>query len=111
MEGEQSLSSSVKKLEKYIYNISTVRARNTLSKSQLEAVIALTSNITAGRKLIDQYQTEDDTAERLQTLQLALERLVAVREDILTASQLDLLDTIEVSHLSALTEQIIDRIA
>jgi hypothetical protein len=105
-----SPSQQVKRLEKYIYNLKAARELNMLSVAPREAMIALRTNVTAARTRTEDYFNADDTREQVTALEQSLEYLEAVRQGILQASTYDLLDAVDVAHLAALTEQIIERL-
>lgn len=110
MDKESSPSQSLKKLEKYIYNLKAARQLNTLNTAPREAMIALRNDVSNARIQVDGYQKSEDTREQIELLGRALELLEQVREGILTASQYDLVDTVDVAQLSAMNEQIMERL-
>ncbi len=100
----------LKLLEKYIYNLPAARQLNMLSSLPREAIIRLREAISSARLSIGLYSKSEDTHEQEQFLTESIKQLENVSESILAASQHDLLDTVDVAHLSALNEHIIEKL-
>jgi hypothetical protein len=107
---QETLPQSVKKLEGYIYNIPAARKLNMLDRGAREAIITLTSAATASRAAISRYWGNDDTTEQAVALEEAILQLKVVNDAILAASSHDLLDVVDVAHLSALNEHILEQL-
>lgn len=72
--------------------------------------MALTETSYLLRTSAQHYFHADDTTEQRQYLDVAIEQAALLQQYILAASQHDLLDPADVAHLSALTEQITERL-
>ena len=107
---EESLSKQAKKLERYINTLPHAKQLNKLSSTPREVMITLTSAIFQARRAVETYSGSDDTNEQVLALQEAIAACKLVDKSILEASQYDLVDTVDVAHLSALNEQILDRL-
>ena len=107
---EESLSKQAKKLERYINTLPHAKQLNKLSSAPREVMIALTTSIFQARRATETYSGSDDTEEQLMALEEAIMSYKQVNKSILLASSYDLIDTVDVAHLSALCEQILDRL-
>lgn len=107
---EESLAKQAKKLERYINTLEHAKQLNKLSSAPREVMIALTTSIFQARRATETYSGSDDTKEQLMALQEAIDAFTQVNKSILLASEYDLVDTVDVAHLSALSEQILDRL-
>ena len=107
---EETLPQSIKKLERYIYNIPAARKLNMLDRGARDAIVTLTNAVTAARAAITQYWGNDDTFEQIKALEESILQLKVVNDAILDASAHDLLDVTDVAHLSALNEDILERL-
>lgn len=84
---------------------------NMLDRPAREAMITLRDAASGARVAIAKYWGNDDTKQQQQALEEAVENLKLLQATILIASQHDLLDTVDVAHLSALAEQISERLS
>lgn len=107
---EESLTKQAKKLERYINTLQHAKQLNKLSSAPREVMIALTTAAYQARRAVETYSGSDDTEEQLLALNEAIQSFKVVGESILKASSYDLVDTVDVAHLSALNEQILDRL-
>jgi hypothetical protein len=110
MDNKEPLNKLVRRLEMYIFNLVPVRNLNTLSRDERKLIQTVTQNISLARGQIEFSLGDEDFDARKKGFMLAHEQLEAVNEGILGASMRGLIDTIEVSQLSAMTELCIDRI-
>lgn len=110
VDSQESLSSLIKRLEKYVYNLTAVRHQNTLTRTQRNIVQGITQNITLARAQTEFSQGDEDETARVKGFWLAIEQLRAVIDGILEASNHDLVSVIEVTQLTALAEVCCDRI-
>ena len=107
---KESTRQTIKRLEKYIYNLKAARELNTLGTAERDAMVALRTDVTAARIAYEYSQAEDDARATIRAVEETIERLEAVREELLAASQYDLLTTVDVAQLSALTEHILEAV-
>lgn len=104
------ISQQVKLLERYIYNLPAARKLNMLKSDPREAMINLRTAITTARNSVAMYSNSDDTEEQAKLLEEGILQLGKVQNMILKASEYDLLDTADVAHLSAMNEQITEKL-
>lgn len=104
------LLTDAKKLEKYVSNLPSAKQANTLPKTAAEAMFDLRQSVYEVRASINDYFASDDAAEQSKLLARAAESADSTNEQILLASQHDLLDPVDVAHLSAIVEQIKERL-
>lgn len=81
-----------------------------LDRPAREAMITLRDEASGARVAVARYWGNDDTNEQQQALEEAVEHLKVLQSTILSASQHELLDTVDVAHLSALAEQLTERL-
>jgi hypothetical protein len=110
IDAQESLSSLIKRLEKYVYNLTAVRQQNTLSRAERNIVQDITQNISLARAQTEFSQGDEDIIARIKGFRLAIEELRAVIDGILLASNHDLVSIIEVTQLTAMAEVCIDRV-
>jgi len=109
-EAPESLSSLIKRLEKYVYNLTAVRRQNTLTRTERNIVQDITQNISLARAQTEFSQGDEDVEARIKGFRLSLEQLGEVIDGILLASNHDMVSVIEVTQLTALAEVCKDRI-
>jgi hypothetical protein len=107
---EESLPKMARKLEKYIMTLPKAKQFNTLSSEPRKAMMSLSDSAYNARIAIERYFHADDSQEQAQFLQVAIEQTTLAGEQILHASNFDLLGPADVAHLSALAEQIKERL-
>lgn len=105
-----SITVDIKKLERYVMNLPKAKKLNTLNRLEREAMLDLRDNVSSARENIVKYTTADDTAEKLECLSASIEQTKLLNDSLLIASQYDLLDVVDVAHLSAMTETIKERL-
>lgn len=105
-----SLVADIKKLERYILNLPKAKSLNTMSRAEREAMLDLRDTTSLARESIVKYIVTDDTNDKLKFLELSIEQVVLLNDKMLLASQYDLLDAVDVAHLSAITETIKERL-
>lgn len=105
-----SIVQDIKKLERYIMNLSKAKKLNTMSKAEREAMMDLRDSVSDARESIVKYESSDNTAEKLQYLDSSIEYVKTINDSMLIASQFDLLDGVDVAHFSAITETIKERL-
>jgi hypothetical protein len=108
--GGEPLDKTIRKLEKYVYNLSPVRSRNALTKPARETVDGLTKNVSLAKAQVEFSLGDEDEEARAQGFRLSIEQLEAVQEYLNQAGSLGLIDTIELVHLSSLASVCQDRI-
>lgn len=107
---ELTLSAAAKRLEKYVFALPFAKQLNVLSGARREAMIDLRDHVSEARVCIVRYQSSDDSTEQSQALRASIEEIIATNEAIVYASQFELLDPADVAHLSALAEQLKERL-
>lgn len=105
-----SLNNEVRKLERYVMNLPMAKNLNTMSKREREAMLDLREATESLRINIVKYSTSDDTADKAKYLSAGIKQVKSLNELILIASQYDLVDVVDVAHLSAITEIIKERL-
>lgn len=83
---------------------------NTLSAEPRQAMLALETSAYNLRVNAERYFHADDSAEQQMFLEAAIEQVNLLNEQIIAASQHDLLGPADVAHLSALAEHIRERL-
>jgi hypothetical protein len=107
---ELTLPQVAKKLEKFIMTLPAAKQFNNLSSEPRKAMMALSESAYNLRINTDRYFYADDSEEQKKFLESAIEQVDRVQELILAASNHDLLGPVDVAHLSALAEQIKERL-
>jgi hypothetical protein len=105
-----TLPQVAKKLEKYIMTLPAAKQFNTLGTEPRKAMMALESTSYDLRINTERYFHADDSAEQHMFLSAAIEYADLLNQQILAASQHDLLGPADVAHLSALAEHIKERL-
>lgn len=105
-----TLTADTRKLEQYILTLPAAKQQNVLGYAEREAMIALTNTAAVVRGNIVGLPTIEDTAEQAQRLQESIDGLTMLHKHIMAASLHDLLGPADVAHLSALVEQIRERL-
>lgn len=105
-----SLNNEVRKLERYVMNLPMAKNLNTMSKKEREAMLDLREATESLRINIVKYSASDDTADKAKYLSAGIKQVKSLNELILIASQYDLVDVVDVAHLSAITEIIKERL-
>jgi hypothetical protein len=100
----ETLPQLLKRLERYIYNLPSVRQRNTLPRTQLKLVTDMANTIEQTRKQVEFSVGDEDDEARLKGFLLAREQLSHVRASMLRASEYNLLNPVDIAHLSAMSE-------
>lgn len=108
---ELTLPELAKKLEKYIMTLPAAKQFNKLSSQPRQVMMDLSDSAYSLRVNCQQYFSADDSEEQKLFLMSALEYSGKLQEQILIASQHDLLGPVDVAHLSALSEQINERLS
>lgn len=107
---ELSLPQVAKKLEKYVMTLPAAKKFNTLSKDSKIAMMDLSDCVGSLRQNTERYFNSDDSKEQALFLNVAIEQAKLANQLILNAGQYDLLDAADVAHLSALAEDIKERL-
>ena len=81
-----------------------------LSSEPRKAMMALSDNAYSLRINTERYFHADDSGEQRKFLEAAIGQVDKIQEQILEASHHDLLGPVDVAHLSALAEQIKERL-
>ena len=105
-----TLPQVARKLEKYIMTLPAAKQFNTLSSEPRKAMIAVQESAYNLRINTERYFHADDSAEQQMFLDAAVEQSHLLNEQILIASQYDLLGPADVAHLSAVAEHIKERL-
>jgi len=103
---EESITASLKRLERYIHNLQAARSLNTLKRDAREAVLKLRDSISAARVAQADAENEDDAREIILATEFSIKQLQIVEQSILDVSSYDLLSAADVAELTALTEHI-----
>ena len=107
---EESITASLKRLERYIYNIESTRALNALNRDARDVVLELRDTMSAARTVYAEAEASDNVRELIKATEASIERLKIVEESILKVSSFDLLGPVDVAELSAITQHIRDRL-
>jgi hypothetical protein len=107
---ELTLPQMARKLEKYIMTLPSAKKFNMLSSDPRKVMMALTDSAYNLRIATERYFHADDSAEQKLFLETAIEQAGLANKHILDASAYDLLGPVDVAHLSALAEQIRERL-
>jgi len=108
MEADQSLSKMVKKLEGQVRQILRKLNMHELSIKEKKFVSDLQQNLDDTRIYIADYESSEDQQERLANARLAKKWLVSAQKNILSASEYNIFGAIDVAHLGAQIDQIIE---
>lgn len=101
-----TLPQMAKKLEKFVLTLPMAKRFNTLSTEPRKAMMDLQDSAYNLRVNTERYFHADDSAEQQMFLDEAIRQANLLSEQILVASQHDLLGPVDVAHLSALAEHI-----
>lgn len=111
MDEESSyISTELLKLEKYVRTLETMRNATTLSRVERDHMFDLRDTLADARKLANDAATSEITDIKLSSFSRCQEQLEAFREALLAASQYNLVDTVDVAHLSAMADKAYDLI-
>jgi signal transduction histidine kinase len=111
VEEDASLIRQLRRLESYIYNLNSFVETDGLDWTAQDAVHQVRRSVADARSLVRDYQTlEDDRKSQAEILPLSIEKLEELRADIVKASQYEVIDAVDVAHISAWIEQIIERL-
>lgn len=110
MESDQSLAQYLKRLEKLISILKSVRRLNTLSKEEREVMISVRDNSALARAQVEYSLGDEDDEAARKGLKLAIDQLSAVREGLLMAGMYDLLDAVDIAQYTSMTDLCIDRL-
>ena len=105
-----TLPQLAKKLEKFVMTLPSAKRFNTLSSEPRKAMMELSDCVYSLRINTERYFHADDSEEQQKFLEAAIFQVEKVQKQILEASQYDLLGPVDVAHLSALAEQIKERL-
>lgn len=105
-----TLPQVAKKLERYIMTLPAAKQFNTLSSSPRKAMMDLQDSVYNLRINTERYFFADDSEEQKLFIEAAIMHGKKVNEQILAASQHDLLGPADVAHLGALADSILDRL-
>ncbi len=105
-----NLPQIAKLLERYLATLPASKQFNKLGTEPRKAMIALSDKSYSLRINTEKYFYADDSDEQKMFLEASIEDADMLSEQILVASQFDLLGPVDVAHLSALTESIRDRL-
>ena len=105
-----SITTDIRKLERYILNLPLAKKLNTLSRQQRDLMMDLRDSVADARKSIVLYSGSDDVEDQIKFLEDSIEQIKLVNDQIIIASQHDLLGVVDVAHLSALAESIKERL-
>lgn len=105
----ESIPQTLRRLERYIYNLPAARSLNTLKRDARDAVLDLRDNISNARSTFTEMD-EDDVLASIKATELSIDYLKRVEQSILKVSSYDLLGAVDVAELSALTEHIRERL-
>ena len=105
-----SLNAEVRKLERYVMNLPMAKNLNTMNKNEREAMLDLRGGAEVLRESVVKYGMSDDTSDKARYLTDGVKQVKELNELILAASQYDLVDAVDVAHLSAITEIIKERL-
>lgn len=106
---EKSLSAMVKDVEAQVRAILRDRDVRSLPEGPRRVVEQLTQNLSDVRVYATDFELSEVDEDRQKNARVATKRLTAVQRRIITASQYDLFEPVDVAHLSAQIEQIITR--
>jgi hypothetical protein len=107
---ELTLPQVARKLEKFVMTLPSAKRFNTLSSEPRKAMMDLSDSVYNLRINTERYFHADDSEEQQKFLEAALLQVEKAQEQIMAASQHDLLGPVDVAHLSALAEQIRERL-
>lgn len=105
-----TLPQLAKRLERYIVTLPANKQFNKLGTEQSKAMMALSDSAYGLKMNADKYFYANDSAEQQLFLTEVIEQSKLINDKILLASQYDLMDAVDVAHLSALAETIKERL-
>jgi hypothetical protein len=108
MQHDDDSATSLRKLEKYIGTLKPSRELNVLPLESREVILSMNNHISNARMLVFDSLTAANSQVQLVSLKAGIKHLQELDEDIVTASQLDLLGPADVAHLSAMTQQLVE---
>lgn len=106
----EPIGKTLRRLERYVYNLKAARELNMLSSRERDIMLDLRESITAARVAYNDSLSAEEAREIIKETETAMEKLEIVREQMLSASQYDLMTTVDVAQLSALNEHIYEKL-
>lgn len=104
-----SLSREIRALQAAVRGLSSLKLRDTHGRSQHEARRDIFDSLASAAKLsLDAGKTDDEDVRR-DSLSRCDKLMDAFREALLAASRLDLIDAVDVAHISALGDRLQNR--
>jgi len=103
-----ALSAQVKKLEAQVRQILRKLNMHQLSLKQKKFVSDLQQNLDDTRIYVADYESSETEQERLANARLAKTWLASAQKNILSASEYNIFGAIDVAHLGAQIDQIIE---
>lgn len=104
------LLADAKKLERYVYNLPSAKQANTMPKASAALMFDLKQSVYEIKLNISDYFASDEPSEQVKLLEDVTQLANTANDQILLASQHDLLNPVDVAHLSAMVEQIKERL-
>lgn len=104
-----SLSREIRALQAAVRALPSMKLSNVLDRSQREANKAIIDSLANAVKLSHDAGKTDNSEIRQDSLVRCDESMEAFREALLAASRLDLVDAVDVAHISALGDRLQSR--
>jgi hypothetical protein len=100
----------LRKLEKYVRVLPTLRHVRELERAARESALDMQDSLSEARRLANDSALSDKPDVKTASFARSQEQLENFREALLRASQYDLVDAADVAQLSAMAEQVNDLI-
>lgn len=97
-------------IARHIRSILNAAAVDMSDASIRKAIQAINKNLEIAQKFLHDYEREEDAYKQATILPQGIERLENLRKNILDASQYDVFGAVDVAHLTAKIDQLIERL-
>lgn len=102
------ITTALRKLEKYVRTLPSVRQLRSLGREDRQRLGALEDSLGEARRLANDAATSDQVVVKIASFDHCQEELENFRTALLAASHTDLVDAVDVAQLSAMADQVAD---
>ena len=100
------ITAALRKLEKYVRTLPSVREARSLGREDRQRLNALEDALGEARRLANDAATSDRVDVKLASFDYCQEELENFRKALLAASHTDLVDGVDVAQLSAMADKV-----
>jgi hypothetical protein len=102
------ITTALRKIEKYVRTLPAMRQATKLGREDRQRLGALEDTLGEARRLANDAATSDQLSVKQASSTHCREQLEAFRTALLAASHTNLVDVVDVAHLSAMADQVAD---